>query len=85
MYIKYDYLTKEQRSAYESLKDSLRSNPIEVPKKLRDRLEEINRFLEAKGVALLKRSFETSYGTITNFLDTEGNKLEVLYQKKGNP
>ena len=44
MYIKYDYLTKEQRSAYESLKDSLRSNPIEVPKKLRDRLEEINRF-----------------------------------------
>ena len=50
-----------------------------------EHLEEINRFLEAKGVALLKRSFETSYGTITNFLDTEGNKLEVLYQKKGNP
>lgn len=43
-------------------------------------LEEMNKRLEEKGVRLLDRSKETSYGTITNFCDPDGNKLEIIYQ-----
>jgi catechol 2,3-dioxygenase-like lactoylglutathione lyase family enzyme len=45
-----------------------------------DELEAMNRQLEAHGVNLLARSVATNYGVVTNFLDPDGNKLEVLYQ-----
>ena len=46
-----------------------------------DELEAMNRQLETQGVTLLTRSRVTSYGVVTNFLDPDGNKLEVLYQE----
>lgn len=44
-----------------------------------EHLEEINVFLETKGVELPRRSQKMSYGYITNFLDPDGNLYEVLY------
>ena len=43
-------------------------------------LESINKQLESKGVILNTRSEKTSYGTITNFMDPDGNKLEIIFQ-----
>ena len=45
-----------------------------------DELESMNRQLESKGVMLNTRSQKTSYGTITNFIDPDGNKLEIIFQ-----
>lgn len=47
-----------------------------------DHLENMNRRLESHGVQLTNRSHQMSYGTITNFLDPDGNKLEILFQTK---
>ena len=46
----------------------------------REHLEAMNRHLEAHGITLYDRSIETSYGTLTNFCDPDGNKLEILYE-----
>ena len=43
-------------------------------------LKKITRDLEAKNVKMLKALVKSSYGTFTNFLDPDGNKLEILYQ-----
>jgi catechol 2,3-dioxygenase-like lactoylglutathione lyase family enzyme len=43
-----------------------------------DELERMNQQLEAKGVILNIRSEKTSYGLITNFIDPDGNKLEII-------
>lgn len=43
-------------------------------------LEQMNRRLESHGVSLMNRSRQMSYGIITNFLDPDGNKLEILFQ-----
>ena len=32
------------------------------------------------GITLYDRSTQTSYGTITNFCDPDGNRLEILYE-----
>ena len=45
-----------------------------------DELESMNRQLESKGVILYARSEKTSYGTITSFIDPDGNKLEIIYE-----
>ena len=45
-----------------------------------DELEGMNRQLESKGVILNTRSEKTSYGTITNFIDPDGNKLEIIFE-----
>lgn len=44
-----------------------------------EQLEAMNCQLEASGVKLLVRSLPLSHGVVTNFLDPDGNKLEVLY------
>lgn len=44
-----------------------------------DDLELWNKKLEAYGVSIMNRSVKTSYGIITNFLDPDGNKVELLY------
>lgn len=36
--------------------------------------------LEKQGVRVLNRLVETHYGTYTNFLDPDGNRLEILFQ-----
>lgn len=43
-------------------------------------LEEMNRRLESHNIKLINRSKTMSYGIITNFLDPDGNKLEILFQ-----
>ncbi|MEO6508713.1 MAG: VOC family protein [Patescibacteria group bacterium] len=43
-----------------------------------EELEEMNNQLELNGVKLLNRSKKMSYGTSTNFLDPDGNLLEIL-------
>jgi catechol 2,3-dioxygenase-like lactoylglutathione lyase family enzyme len=57
-------------------------NPVLLQFRARslEQLEAMNRHLEAQGVTLLARSVAASYGVITNFLDPDGNKLEVLFQ-----
>lgn len=45
-----------------------------------DELEGMNRQLESKGVILNTRSEKMSYGTITNFIDPDGNKLEIIFE-----
>ena len=52
----------------------LKANSIEE-------LEAMNKRLEKHGVKLMDRSKETNYGTITNFCDPDGNKLEIIFQK----
>ncbi len=42
--------------------------------------ELFNQKLEKHKVKLLDRSKRTNYGTITNFYDPDGNKIEVIYQ-----
>lgn len=57
-------------------------NPVLIQFKAHsfDELKEITEKLEAKNVRILKSMVETHYGTYTNFLDPDGNKLEILYQ-----
>ena len=45
-----------------------------------EHLEEINRYLEEKGVKLYDRTRQMTFGLITNFCDPDGNKVEVLFQ-----
>jgi len=45
-------------------------------------LKKITAKLKAKKVTLLETMVKKHYGTFTNFLDPDGNKLEILYQPK---
>ncbi len=58
-------------------------NPIliQFKAKSREELEKYTEDLESKGVVILARMMERSYGIMTNFNDPDGNKLEILYQK----
>jgi catechol 2,3-dioxygenase-like lactoylglutathione lyase family enzyme len=60
-----------------------KKNPVLVQFKANSiaHLERINKMLERRGVKLLRRSEKKSYGVITNFLDPDGNLIEILYQK----
>lgn len=62
-------------------------NPVLLQFRARslEQLEAMNCQLVAHGVRLLARSVPTSYGVVTNFLDPDGNKLEVLYQDDAHP
>lgn len=62
---------------------NLRENPVLLQFRAQslEQLEALNRQLEAQGVVLLARSVPTGYGVITNFLDPDGNKLEILYSE----
>lgn len=43
-------------------------------------LKKLTEELKTKNVRMLKTLVETHYGTFTNFLDPDGNKLEIIYQ-----
>ena len=43
-------------------------------------LKKITAKLKAKKVTILDTMVKKHYGTFTNFLDPDGNKLEILYQ-----
>jgi len=60
-----------------------RKNPVLIQFKANSKshLERINKQLEKKGIRLLRRSVQRSYGIITNFLDPDGNLMEVLYEE----
>ena len=45
-----------------------------------EELKKLTQELESKNVRILKTMVESHYGTFTNFLDPDGNKLEILYQ-----
>ena len=45
-----------------------------------EELQSLTEQLENKKVHILKKLVVTDYGTFTNFLDPDGNKLEILYQ-----
>jgi len=45
-----------------------------------DELERMNERLESNGVVPDPRSQKTSYGTITSFIDPDGNKLEIIFE-----
>jgi predicted enzyme related to lactoylglutathione lyase len=44
-----------------------------------EELEEMSNHLEKKGVEILCRAKKRSYGYCTNFVDPEGNFLEIYY------
>lgn len=60
-----------------------RENPVLIQFKANSKshLERINKQLEKNGIRLLRRSVQRSYGIITNFLDPDGNLIEVLYEE----
>ena len=61
-----------------------RDNPVPIQFRA-DSLEELqtmSEHLKSKGVALLAECKEKNYGVITNFLDPDGNLLEILYEPK---
>lgn len=45
-----------------------------------DELKRLTEELKTKNVHILKTLVETHYGTFTNFLDPDGNKLEIIHQ-----
>lgn len=59
------------------------NNPILIQFRARslDQLEKMNQQLEKGGVKLIHRSKDMTYGKITNFLDADGNLLEILLEK----
>lgn len=61
---------------------TLAENPVLFQFKVesKEQMEEMNTVLEENGVQLYDRSKQTEYGLITNFCDSDGNKLEILYQ-----
>ena len=62
------------------------NNPVLLQFLARDEeeLEAIHQHLERQGVQLLRRSEQRSYGKITNFLDPDGNVLEILLPTSDN-
>ena len=45
-----------------------------------EELEKITKQLETKGANIIDRLVQKSYATITNLLDPDGNKVEIIYQ-----
>jgi predicted enzyme related to lactoylglutathione lyase len=43
-------------------------------------LEQATKELEEQGVRIIDRKQKFSFGTLTSFLDPDGNRLEILYQ-----
>jgi catechol 2,3-dioxygenase-like lactoylglutathione lyase family enzyme len=67
------------RDNYKNLNVNLRNNTLlqfvaETP----EEFEAMNLQLEQRGVKLLNRSKKMSYGHITNFVDPDGNLVEIL-------
>jgi len=45
-----------------------------------EELEKITKRLETKGANIIDRLVQKSYATITNLLDPDGNKVEIIYE-----
>jgi catechol 2,3-dioxygenase-like lactoylglutathione lyase family enzyme len=73
------------RDNYKDLNVNLHNNTL--PQFVADsaeQLEEMNRMLEERGVTLLNRSKQMSYGLITNFTDPDGNLVEILFPQESS-
>lgn len=59
-----------------------RNNPVLVQfrAKTMGELTAMNEHLKSKRIKLLTESEKKSYGVITNFLDPDGNLMEILYE-----
>ena len=76
------YIGIEKNGVRKSGEKTKAENPcnIQFAAKNLDELKRCTEHLELKGVRILQKLVETHYGTYTNFLDPDGNKLEILYQ-----
>ena len=76
------YIGIERKGVRKDGEKTKAENPILIQFKASSlqELQEITKDLEAKNVTMLKSMVTGSYGTFTNFLDPDGNKLEILYQ-----
>lgn len=68
------------RENYKDLGVNLKNNTLlQFQADSLEELEAMNQQLEKNGVKLLNRSKKMSYGVITNFVDQDGNLMEVLF------
>lgn len=68
------------RENYKDLGVNLKNNVlIQFHADSLEELEAMNKQLEKNGVKLLNKSKHMSYGVITNFVDPDGNLMEILY------
>lgn len=67
------------RENYKDLGVNLKNNVlIQFHADSREELEAMNAHLERQGVKLLNKSKQMDYGVITNFVDPDGNLIEIL-------
>lgn len=64
--------------------DYRKENPVLIQFAARDRehFDMMTAHLKERGVPIINEARAMSYGTITNFLDPDGNLLEILLPKK---
>lgn len=68
------------RENYNDLGVNLKNNVlIQFHADTREELEAMNAHLEQNGVKLLNKSKQMDYGIITNFVDPDGNLMEILW------
>jgi predicted enzyme related to lactoylglutathione lyase len=80
------YIGIEPNGTRKNERKTKAENPILIQFKTKNikELEEYTKYLESKGVRLFDRMMNSSYGTYTNFIDPDGNKLEILYQESSS-
>lgn len=70
---------QSNRENYKDLGVNLKNSVlIQFHADTHEELEAMNQHLENKGVKLLNRSKQMSYGIISNFVDPDGNLMEIL-------
>lgn len=68
------------RANYNDLGVNLKNNVlIQFHADTREELEAMNAHLEQNGVKLLNKSKQMDYGVISNFVDPDGNLMEILW------
>lgn len=71
------------RDNYKNLGVNLSNNTLpQFVAESPEQLEKMNQQLESRGVKLLNRSKQMSYGLITNFVDPDGNLFEILFPQE---
>lgn len=78
------YIGIERKGIRKDGQKTKSENPVLIQFKASsvDELKKLTKNLEEKGVRMLKTMVETHYGILTNFLDPDGNKLEILCQSE---
>lgn len=60
-----------------------KQNPILLQFKVKDvkTLEQLTKFIEKRGITIQQKMIKKRYGTITTFLDPDGNPVELLAER----